>query len=230
MPYRPPVRLSGCPSALAVATRALCASAPAARAQVGHDPARTPYSDVRNSVFIVASGGYFFGNGGDAGVAPHDGPVYGLRMSFLANKTVAISGGMFYGTLGRLVYDPAQPAGQRFTGPFDNEVIWLDGAIHFNLMGGKTWHRLAPYVGSGIGMAIVEDLPGTSFSLGTKFVFSPLVGVRYFLSDALAVQAESRFQFWNIKYTADFAQEVVESSEWSVTPWINIGLAIAWPF
>lgn len=201
-----------------------------AEGQVGHDPARTPYSDVRNSVFIVASGGYFFGNGGDAGVAPYDGPVFGLRMSFLANKTVSISGGMFYGLPGRLVYDPAQPAGQRFTGPFENEVIWLDGAVHFNLMGGKTWKRLAPYVGSGIGMAIVEELPGTVFNMGTKFVFSPLVGVRWFFTDALALQAESRFQFWNIKYTASFAQEVVESSEWSVTPWINIGLAIAWPF
>ena len=205
---------------------------PAAKAvaQVGHDPARTPYSDVRNSVFIVASGGQFFGNGGDAGVAPHDGPVFGLRMAFLANKTVQINGGMFYGMLGRLVYTPSQPAGQRFSGPFDNDVIWLDAAIHFNLMGGKTWHRLAPYVGSGVGLAITEDLPGTSFNMGTKFVFSPLVGVRWFFTDALAIQAESRFQFWNINYTAGFAQEFISSSEWSVTPWINIGLAVAWPF
>jgi opacity protein-like surface antigen len=195
-----------------------------AEGQVGHDPARTPYSDVRNSVFIVASGGYFFGNGGDAGVAPHDGPVFGLRMSFLANKTVAISGGMFYGLLGVSSMTP-QPADKVYrpstTRSSGSAVI----SIH-----AQTWHRLAPYVGSGIGMAIVEDLPGTSFNLGTKFTFSPLVGVRWFLTDALAVQAESRFQFWNIKYTAGFAQEILESSEWSVTPWINIGLAIAWPF
>ena len=151
-------------------------------AQVGHDPAKTPYSDVRRGVYILPSIGQFFGNGGDAGVAPHDGPVAGLRMSFLANKTVQINGGMFFGQLGRLVYDPAQPTGQRFTGPVDDEVIWLDAAIHFNLMGGKTWHRLAPFVGSGIGMAIVEDVPGANFNMGTKFTFSPLVGARFFLS------------------------------------------------
>jgi hypothetical protein len=199
-------------------------------AQVGHDPAKTPYSDVRRGVWIVPSVGQFFGSGGDVGVAPHNGPVVGLRMAFLANRTVQINGGFFYGMLGRMIYDPAQPQGQRFTGPVDNDVIWLDGSIHFNLMGGKTWHRLAPFVGSGIGMAIVEDLPGANFNLGTKFSFSPLVGVRYFLTDAVALNFESRFQFWNIKYSASFAQEVFESSEWDVTPWINIGLAIAWPF
>lgn len=209
----------------------LCAAAaPRAAAQVGHDPAKTPYRDVRHSVFIVASGGQFFGDGGDAGVAPHDGPVAGLRMSFLANKTVQIDGGVFYGFLGRLIYDPTQPAGQRFTGPVDNDVLWAEGAIHFNLMGGKTWHGLAPYVGNAIGLAFDEDLSTTTFNIGTKFYFAPLVGVRFFLTDALALQAESRFQFWNIKYEATFAQEGIFRSEWDVTPWVNLGLAIAWPF
>lgn len=230
MAYRPPVRPSAGPPALAVLALALCVGASAASAQVGHDPASTPYSDVRRGVWINVSGGQFFGNGGDVGVAPHDGPVMGLRMMFMANKTVQLNGGVFYGMLGRLIYDPTQPQGQRFTGPVDNDVIWLDASLHFNLMGGKTWRRLAPFVGSGIGMAIVEDVQGTNFNLGTKFVFSPLIGVRYFMTDAVALNLESRFQFWNIKYTASFAQESVSSSEWSVTPWINLGLAIAWPF
>ena len=201
-----------------------------AEAQVGHDPARTPYSDVRHGVWIVLSGGQFFGDGGDVGVAPHDGSTFGLKMAFMANKTVQLNAGFYYGLLGRLIYDPTQPQGQRFTGPVDNDVIWLDGSINFNLMGGKTWHRLAPYVGSGLGMAIVEDVQGTNFNLGTKFVFSPLIGVRFFVTDAVALSLENRFNFWNIKYTASFAQESVSSSEWSVTPWVNIGLQIAWPF
>ena len=124
-------------------------------------------------------------------------------MSFLANKTVQINGGMFFGQLGRLALRSHPAPGQRFTGPVDDEVIWLDAAIHFNLMGGKTWHRLAPFVGSGIGMAIVEDVPGANFNIGTKFTFSPLVGVRFFLSDAVALNLESRFQFWNIKYDGE---------------------------
>ena len=129
-----------------------------AAAQVGHDPANTPYSDVRHGVWIVLSGGQFFGNGGDVGVAPHDGPTFGVKMSFMANKTVQLNAGFYYGMLGRLIYDPTQPQGERFTGPVDNDVIWLDGSINFNVMGGKTWHRLAPYIGSGLGMAIVKKI------------------------------------------------------------------------
>lgn len=225
-PVRPSVRL---PAAAATMFLLFTGAGPAA-AQVGHDPATSPYTDVRHSVFIVASGGQFFGSGGDAGVAPHDGPVVGLRLSFLANKTVQIDGGIMYGFLGRLVYDPFLPVGQRFTGPVDNDVLWAEGAIHFNLMGGKTWHRLAPFVGNAIGLAFVEDLRGTAFNLGTKFYFAPLAGVRYFLSDALALTVEGRFQFWTIKYTVSFAQEGISASEWSTTPWVNIGLAVAWPF
>lgn len=215
------------PYALAVV---LALAAKPAAAQVGHDPSRTPYSDVRHGVWIVPSVGQFFGSGGDVGVAPHDGPVVGLRMAFLANKTVQINGGFFYGMLGRMLYDPTQLPGSRFTGPVDNDVIWLDGAIHFNLTGGKTWHRLAPFVGSGIGMAIVEDVQGANFNLGTKFSFSPLIGARFFVTDAVALNFESRFQFWQIKYSVNFAQEGISSAEWSVSPWINLGLAIAWPF
>lgn len=226
----PPVRPSARRSVAAATILLLCGCAGAAAAQVGHDPAKSPYTDVRHSVFIVPTIGQFFGNGGDAGVAPHDGPVAGLRMSFLANKTVQIDAGVMYGLLGRLVYDPFQPVGQRFSGPVDNDVLWAEGAIHFNLMGGKTWHRLAPFVGNAIGLAFVEDLRSTAFNLGTKFYFAPLVGVRYFLSDALALTAESRFQFWSISYTVSFAQEGFSASEWSVTPWVNLGLAIAWPF
>lgn len=222
---RPPVRLPAAAMVLAL----LCVAANAA-AQVGHDPARTPYSDVRHSVFIVFTGGQFFGNGGDAGVAPHDGPVAGLRMSFLANKTVQVNGGVMYGFLGRLIYDPTKPSGERFSGPVNNDVLWADASIHFNLTGGKAWHRLAPFVGSAIGVAFTEDLPATVFNLGTKFYFAPLVGVRWFLSDGVALQLEGRFQFWNIKYTTSFAQESITSSEWSVTPWVNLGLAWAWPF
>jgi len=226
LPVRPSVRLP----AAAATILLLFARAGAAAAQVGHDPATSPYSDVRHSVWMVFSGGEFFGGGGDAGVAPHDGPVAGFRMSFLANKTVQLDAGIMYGFLGRLVYDPFQPAGQRFSGPVDNDVLWVDGAIHFNLTGGKAWHRLAPFVGNAIGVAFVEDLRTTAFNLGTKFYFAPLVGVRYFLSDNLALTAEGRFQFWSIKYTVSFAQEGFSASEWSVTPWVNIGLALAWPF
>lgn len=205
-----------------------------ARAQVGHDPAGSPYREIRRSTFLVFSGGEFFGAGGTLGVGPHGGRVFGLRMSFLANRTIQLNGGGFYGLLERNVYDPTDPPGQRITGPVDNNVFWVDGAIHFNLTGGKTWRRLAPYGGAAIGLAFSENLSDdpAGFKMGTKFYLAPVLGVRLFLADRVALQLENRFNFWQIKYSGAFSQELISSSEWSVSPWVNLGLAWAfdWPF
>ncbi|HEX9896010.1 MAG TPA: hypothetical protein VGA78_18910 [Gemmatimonadales bacterium] len=218
---------------LAALIGTLGTAAPGA-AQVGHDPATSPYRDIRRSTFLVLSGGRFLGSGGAVGVAPHGGNVYGLRMSFLANRTIQLSAGGFYGMLSRSIYDPAEPADERIVGTTDTDVLWIDAAIHFNLTGGKTWHRLAPFAGAAAGLAFSENLPDdpASFKMGTKFFLAPVLGVRFFLGQRLALQAESRFNFWQIKYTTAFVQEAIESSEWSVSPWLNLGLAWAfdWPF
>ena len=208
-------------------------AAPAA-AQVGHDPATSPYRDIRRSTFLVFSGGQFFGGGGSLGVAPHNGSVFGLRMSFLANRTIQINGGGFYGLLERNVYHPLEPPGERVESGIDNDVLWIDGSIHFNMTGGKSWNRLAPFAGAAIGLAFSESLDDdpADFDMGTKFYLAPLVGVRYFLNDRAALQLESRFHFWQIKYSGPFSQELISQSEWSLSPWINFGLAWAfdWPF
>ena len=205
-----------------------------AAAQVGHDPATSPYRDIRRSTFLVFSGGQFFGGGGSLGVAPHNGSVFGLRMSFLANRTIQINGGGFYGLLERNVYHPLEPPGERVESGIDNDVLWIDGSIHFNMTGGKSWNRLAPFAGAAIGLAFSESLDDdpADFDMGTKFYLAPLVGVRYFLNDRAALQLESRFHFWQIKYSGPFSQELISQSEWSLSPWINFGLAWAfdWPF
>lgn len=214
----------------------LCLTGLASRlpAQVGHDPATSPYRDIRRSAFLVVSGGKFFGSGGAIGVAPHQGNVVGLRFSFLANRTIQLNAGGFYGMLERDVYDPTQPAGSRISGPIDNTVVWVEGGLQFNLTGGKSWNRFAPFAGASAGLAFSESLSDDPafFKMGTKFVFAPVIGTRFFLSDRLALQLESRFNFWQIKYPGAFAQEGIQSSEWSVSPWVNLGLAwaISWPF
>jgi hypothetical protein len=210
------------------------ATALSAEAQVGHDPRTTPYRDIRSSTFLVFSGGEFFGDGGTIGVAPHEGHVFGLRLSFLANKTIQLNAGGFYGLLQRKIYDPTQPAGDRLIGDADNDVLWIEGSIHFNMTGNKSWHRLAPFAGAATGLAFAENLADdpAGFEMGTKFFLAPLIGTRIFLTDRIALQAEGRFNFWQIKYTASFAQEQVERGEWSLSPWVNLGLAWAfsWPF
>ena len=226
----------------------LTVAAPAGRAgaQVGHSPENSPYRDIRNGTYLLFSGGYFAGNGGSLGVAPHDGPVVGLHLTFMGNRTVQVGLGMMYGHLQRLIQDPDRVPGQRTSGPVDASALWLDGFLHFNLAGGKTWNSLAPFMGVGTGVVFTENAPPedpVNYSLGTKFHFSPLFGTRLVLAPSWYLQVEARFQFWQIKYPTEYGLPpaddplappllITSSAEWNVTPWIqtSLGWAFRWPF
>ncbi|MEZ4585224.1 MAG: hypothetical protein R2909_02360 [Gemmatimonadales bacterium] len=64
-------------------------------AQVGHDPASSPYRDLRYNQFLQVTAGYIGGAGGKLGVGPHDGRVFTFRHDFLADRplTIGIGGG-----------------------------------------------------------------------------------------------------------------------------------------
>lgn len=211
-------------------------------AQVGHDPATSPFRDIRSSVFITAVGGYFMGNGGQVGAAPHDGPVGGIRMSFLANRSLQLSAGVLYGSLTRNLIDPNKTPAEQVTGTATHGTWWIEAALQFNFTGNKSWHGLAPFAGAATGVTITETVPEDpgGFRMGTKFVLAPMLGTRYFIAGDVHLQADIRFQFWQISYPSTYLQEPFEDpgtpsnpnaviptgrpKDWSVTPWVNVGL------
>jgi hypothetical protein len=221
---------------LATALAALAALAAPLHAQVGYDPAKSPFRDIRSGTFITLSGGYFFGNGGEVAVAPHDGPTAGLQVSFLANRTISVSGGFNYGWLERTLIDPSKPREEQATGSVTHGTVFLDAGLTFNVTGNKSWHRLAPYAGVAIGVSFTDDVPEDpgGFRMGTKFTFAPLIGTRVFLFGNSYLLAEGRFQFWQISYPTTYAQlpfPVIPTGvleEWSLTPWVRVGLGFPW--
>ncbi len=211
-------------------------------AQVGHDPAHSPYRDLRYSQFVSATAGYMFGSGGQLGIGPHDGRFYSLRHEFLADRPLSLALMVGYGQLQRKVAnlqttDPAL----RLTGPIDNNVTFAEGVFQFNLTGGKTWHGLAPYVSAGIGLAFAQGVPSDSsgYSLKTKFYMAPAVGVRAFLTRRLYVRLEARSVFWNLSYPASYRTTDPDGfgplapilsgqlKEWSPVPVLHAGLGFA---
>jgi hypothetical protein len=227
-------------------------SAAPAVAQVGFDPAKSPYRPIVHGTYWILSAGKFSGAGGRVGAAPHNGEVVGLQVNFLADKTIQVGAGIFYGFLERNVIDPDKAPDEQLVRVADLNTLWVDAALRFSLTGGKTWRRLAPYVGSGFGVTFSEKVandPG-EFGHGTKFYLAPLAGTRFFLADRVYLQVEGRIQFWQVKYPDSWAQEPSEApgtpeepnavlpdgrpSEWSATPWLQIGLGytvrLPWPF
>ncbi len=209
-------------------------------AQVGHDPAKSPYRDLRYGQFVWAGAGYFRGDGGQAGVGPHNGMVYSLRHEFLADRTVSVILGVSYAPLERRIGDPLATSGPRIRGPLSQKVTFAEGTIQFNITGGKTWHGVAPYVAMGTGLAFGATQPSDSsgFKFRTKLFVAPSLGARLFLSRRLFLRLEARNVFWNLSYPDVYRRDpdglgpllplVSTRKEWLPSGWYQVGLG--YPF
>jgi hypothetical protein len=214
--------------------------APAAAAQVGHNPASSPYRTLRYGQFVGVNAGLFRGSGGQIGVAPHHGETIGLRYDFLGSGTISIGLAGSYMRLERFIVDKSKPIETGKTGPFRQNTMMFEGIIQFNLTGGKTWHGIAPYASAGIGLVLASRTPAdtSGFKFRTKGAVTPALGARVFLSQRLFLRLEARSTFWQISYPSVYRQPpssdptkppVVTGlgKEWVTNGWYTVGLSYA---
>ncbi len=226
--------------ALLHSTAILVTMAGPARGQVGHDPATSPYRDLRYGQFVTLTVGQLFGQGGKLGIGPHSGQMAILRHDFLADRPLSIALGAGLARVDRKIADLG-PVPRRLIGPIQHNVYFAEGTAQFNLAGGKTWHNAAPYVSLGLGLAMAETIPNDSsrYRFGTKFYLAPAVGVRYFLTRRLFLKVEARTTFWSLSYPVTFRDDpdgpfgpagpllTGEIKEWSPTPLLHAGFGFA---
>ena len=213
------------------------------RAQVGHPPQSSPYRDVRKGHTFTAIAGYFSGDGGEFNIGPHDGGVFGVRYDLRSGSTIQLGLEIAHGDLDRFIVDPTARVADRKTGPVSQSLTLADLGIQFNLTGGKSWHRLAPFVGASAGVALAGDTPEdvSQYDFGRKFYLAPMAGFRLFLSDRFHLRGEARATFWKLKYPATFQEEPTAEpgtsqnpnavippggklSEWTTSSWLQVGL------
>ena len=224
-------------------TALLLAPASTLAAQVGHRPQSSPYRDIRQGHTVTAEFGQFGGSGGTFGIAPHDGHTYGFRYDVRTGSTIQIGLGFARGDLNRLIVNPFVELANRVSGPVKQTVTFAELNLQFNLTGGKSWHRLAPYVGSGVGLTFPSSTPQDTsrFELGHKIYLAPTVGLRVILTDRLNLRGEARAVFWKLKYPTTFTDEPAlqpgtppdhsnavitdgRTSEWVTSSWLQVGL------
>lgn len=210
-------------------------------AQVGHDPARSPYRTLRYGQFVSFNAAYLNGDGGQIGVAPHKGATFGLRYDFLGANTLTLGLAASYGSLDRLIVDKYKPAATTgTTGPVKQSVTLVEGIFQFNVTGGKSWHGIAPFVGAGLGLVFGGSTPidTSGFKFRTKFAFTPGIGARLFLSDRLFLRLEARNIFWQLSYPQEYRRPpsadplkppaiTGSGKEWTATGWYTVGLSYA---
>jgi len=211
-----------------------------AQAQVGHDPAKSPYQTLRYSQFIGLTGGLLNGNGGALGVAPHHGGSLGLRYEFLSASTVTVGLQASVANTERLVVNPTRPIATAVSGPIKQRAAIGEAIVQFNVTGGKTWHRIAPFVSAGLGILVAARTPQDSsgFSFRTRFVLTPGIGARLFLSERLFLRLEARTSFWSVGYPGSFRSApssdptqppvlATPRKEWLANGWYTVGLSYA---
>lgn len=222
-------------AALAAATRSVAA-------QVGHSPEKSPYHDIKKGHSLTAVFGHLGGDGGRFGIGPHSGNSYGFRYDIRAGSSVQMGLGFARADLERLIVNPFVTLANRTSGPVQQTVSFAEANLLLNLTGGKSWHRLAPFVGSAFGVTFPSGTPADTsrFEFGHKVYLAPTVGTRIFITDRLHIRAEARATFWKLKYPSTFQNEPVEEpgttdhpnavisdgriAQWIATPWVQVGL------
>jgi hypothetical protein len=191
----------------------LCLAASPLAAQVGHDPAHSPYRDITKSKTITFLYGDVGGNGGKVGVGPHNGQSYGVRAELRLSGPVSFGLTFAKAKLERLVVSAEDSVDNRVDGPVDQDLTFFEGTLQLNLTGKKTWNRLAPFIGMSVGYVHGSDLNTTvtpdssGYRFGGKLYFTPAIGVNLHVNSLLALRLEARQMFWKLNYPLAYVQE-----------------------
>jgi hypothetical protein len=233
---RPGLRLLPVPCSLLLI--GLVAAAPAS-AQVGHDPERSPFRDIRKGSGISLGVGYLAGSAGSLGVGSTDGPTATGRFELSLGGPMIVAVGASLARLERTVLDPNIDPPPR-TGPFDSDVVMVDLGLQLRLTGQKTYHRLAPYLGAAVGMAFEVSGPSDPglYSFGTKFTVAPGGGIRVYTGRHLSLTADFRVLFWRLAYPTTYQSPPsggpplvpsgAKNTDWTTHPWTTVG--VVWTF
>lgn len=171
-------------------------------AQVGHEPAKSPYVDLDYSQEVSLLFGYLRARHDPAGVAPQSAPMIGIRYELGLTGPLALSTDLTRSSSRRNVLEPTRIASQRDLGTEAAAVYALDVALAVNLTGEKSWHNIVPQVRAGLGLVSSSAKDDSSgFSFGTPFAFSIGGGLKFVPNGGrLALRADVTDRIFKLSY------------------------------
>ena len=211
-------------------------------AQVGHDPGNSPYRDVPlhpGPMFFV---GHLSGDRGLAGSGMSNARTFGFRYELPAGRALIFQFTGVYLKGDRFVLNPFvdSTSALRKTGPFESDLALAEIGMQLRLSGGKSWHGLAPYLGTGLGLLfdVKEPRDTSGYRFGTKLTPALSSGVRWYPARHLQVNFDARIQAWRLKYPVAYHLQAADGSrivpidrtlqDWTLHPWISVG--VGWIF
>jgi hypothetical protein len=188
-----------------VSAAALVLVATAARAQVGHLPESSPYRDLETSQEVTFFGGHYAAGKDPIGIAPRDGPMFGLRYQIHVGGPAFLMARWSHVNSERFAIDPTKTGTARQLGKQNVSVNLYDIDLSLNLTGEKSFHHIVPAVNFGAGIAScgcsVESDP---YTFGTPFALSFGGGLRYVPGGRFQLTADWNYFFYQLKYPAAY--------------------------
>lgn len=179
---------------------ALLAALPAA-AQVGHEPAESPYTDLEYRQELTWLLGYVKARHDPAGVAPKSALMTGVRYEINLTGPLAFSSEITRTFSAREVLDPAKPRATRSLGTESGPVYSADVALALNLTGRKSWHHVVPQVRAGLGAVSSGAKDESSgFSFGTPFAFIFGGGLKFVPGGRWQLRADVTDRVFKLSY------------------------------
>jgi len=214
--------------ALSFAALALIVASPAL-AQVGHDPASSPFQDLEYRQELTPYGGYGYTRLDPAGVTPQGGSLVGLRYELYLGGPVSLTSDFSELFSDRTVLDPTKPRAQRVVGTESTPVYSLDVGLALGLTGRRSWHRLVPQLRAGAGVATSKaaDEP-EGYKFGTPFAISFGAGLKFVTGGRLQLRADAGERLFKQKYPDSYYKTASDNTAvLTDTPksyWTNHGL------
>lgn len=205
-------------------------------AQAGHDPASSPYKDLRRGLALRVTAGYFAGSRGpdSTPVGATKGVTAGLRLELQASSALIVATGVSYAKT-TAFYKTAYDSFPRTVGPINNGLVLADFGILLSLTGGKTWRGFQPYVGATMGLAFGSKIGAdtSGYNFGTKFTYAPEFGVRWYPARRISAEFGGRVLVYHLAFPSSYRFHVLPNilsplSATTIHPWATFGLA--WTF
>lgn len=219
----------------------------AVSAQVGVDPAHSPYRDILHGNGWTVLYGHIGGDGGPLRQSPNSGAIVGLRYDVRFSRLLGgfVSLTRMSTTRTYLAHDDS--VATRFHQQLDQPVWTPEVGIQMNLSGAKTWHHVAPFVAVALGIASSSDVKGdtSGFSFGTKLALTPSGGANVYLSERVHLRLEGQLIYWKMKYPSNWLDEpakqpsvagqpttapvpdITALDDWVHTPALRVGLGFS---
>lgn len=176
-----------------------------AGAQVGSLPQNSPYRDVETSQELTLFGGHYSAGKDGLGVAPHSGPLFGIRYEKHVGGPAFITARWSHVNSERLAIDPTKTGAAAQLGARNVSLNIYDVSIALNLTGQKSFHHIVPVVNVGIGLAACGcTVDSDPYRFGTPFAFSFGGGLRYVPGGRFQLRLDWNDYLYQIKYPAAY--------------------------